>query len=95
MKLLRHYERTLHHLLQPFVYSGDFPASEAARILHYLDGDSKETIMSLSPEEVTKAARQRLFEEAESKFAKRKAKNKRAAERQRAKRALKQTQEAT
>jgi hypothetical protein len=86
MKLLKHYEQTLRHMLQPFVYSGEFPAAEAARILHYLDGDSVESIMSLSPDQVTKAARQRLFDEAEAKWIKRKVKNQKAAERARAKR---------
>jgi hypothetical protein len=85
MKLLRHYERQLRLLLQPFIYSGDFPAAEAARILLYLGGESEETIMSLGPDEVTKAARQRLFDEAEGKWLKSKARNQRAYAKRKAK----------
>lgn len=82
-------EKQLQYLLKRYVHSDGFPAAEAASLVLWLYGDSVESIQSLSPEEVIKTARQRMWEEAEAKWVKRRAKNKRYADR---KRALKQAE---
>jgi hypothetical protein len=75
MNYKKHALKQLEYLLEPFVFKEAFPANEAARMVLWINGESIETIMSLGPEELKKAARFKLFELREGKILKRRVKN--------------------
>ena len=83
MNYKKHAQKQLEYLLEPYVFKETFPAKEAARLVLWLHGESVETIMS--HEDVTKAARQKLFDLSEGKLLKRRAKNTRYVNRVKAK----------